>query len=501
MSGPLAPYVRLVNGGTLGASDARRRRHARVICGVEEPEAVSRKSLEEAVKVVLGVALTPTLVRMALVDGDKADGVIVEHDVFDITAINGGATSSACAEVIAAILGTREGAAAGGHQLVSTGVTCSDRAAEAALRDALCVRGVEDVIVFSELHAAGALAQAIGRAVGYGTTALMFVECDTATLSVVQTIDGSTVTVLTRSLHGADAMAVFTEMATTLETRVPRPDGMFLVGSRVDVSAVKSHLEQHVSIPVHAPDQPELALARGAALAAANAPRIDASTAALAYSHDPEDATTAGAAHPVGPHGDPGQLTAVGHAAASLDVPADVAPGADETQEGRKPFLLAGSSLTAIFVVGMVALVVSLAVSIQPTTDQRPTPGENAMNPNTSASPPPAVRTAQPADPGPAPQIIPAPEPSAAPPLTALQQAAPEVTAQEVAPAPTVLPEVPAPVAPPAVPPAPVIQLPLPWLPPILQPPRYDRPAVTPPWYPIPQQPQPKWRKPGHGHD
>ena len=150
---------------------------------------MSRKSLEEAVKVVLGVAMTPTLVRMALV---KADGVIVEHDVFDITAINGGATSSACAEVIAAILGTREGAAAGGHQLVSTGVTCSDRAGEAALRDALCVRGVEEVIVFSELHPAGALAQAIGRAVGYGTTALMFVECATATLSVVQTIDGST---------------------------------------------------------------------------------------------------------------------------------------------------------------------------------------------------------------------------------------------------------------------------------------------------------------------
>ena len=44
-------------------------------------------------------------------------------------------------------------------------------------------------------------------------------------------------------------------------------------------------------------------------------------------------------------------------------------------EEGRKPFLLVGSALTSIFVVGVVALVISLAVSIRPTVDQRPSPG------------------------------------------------------------------------------------------------------------------------------
>ena len=37
-------------------------------------------------EIVLGVSMTPTTVSIALVEGEKADGVIVDHDVFDITA-------------------------------------------------------------------------------------------------------------------------------------------------------------------------------------------------------------------------------------------------------------------------------------------------------------------------------------------------------------------------------------------------------------------------------
>ncbi len=214
-------------------------------------------------EIVLGVSMTPTIVRMVLVEGEKADGVTVDHDVFDMTPIDGAATSSPSEQVIDAVLGTREGAVAGGHHLVSTGVAWSDHAEAAALREALSAHGIEDVTLFSEAQAAGALAQAIGRAVGYGTTALMFVERDTATLSVVQTVDGSIVKLVSRSLHGAVAMAVLTDMVTDLETHEPRPDGMFVLASGVDAMSVKSHLEHLVSIPVRAPDEPGLALARG----------------------------------------------------------------------------------------------------------------------------------------------------------------------------------------------------------------------------------------------
>ena len=66
-------------------------------------------------EIVLGVSMTPTTVSIALVEGEKADGVIVERDVFDITAGDGSATSSASDHVIAAVLGTQEGAIAAGR--------------------------------------------------------------------------------------------------------------------------------------------------------------------------------------------------------------------------------------------------------------------------------------------------------------------------------------------------------------------------------------------------
>ena len=193
-------------------------------------------------EIVLGVSMTPTTVRIALVEGEKADGVIVEHDVFDITDIDGSATSSASDHVIAAVLGTQEGAIAAGHHLVSTGVTWTDHAEAAVLREALVARGIDDVMLVSELHAAAALAQAVGRAVGYDKTALMFVERDTATLAVVETADGSVVKVLSQSLQSADAIAVLTEMVTSLEAEESLPQGMFVVGSGVDVTSVKAHL-------------------------------------------------------------------------------------------------------------------------------------------------------------------------------------------------------------------------------------------------------------------
>ena len=244
--------------------------------------------------IVLGVSLTPKTVRMVLVEGEKGDGAIVDHDDFDVSSADGSATSSAAADqVVAAVLGTQESAAEGGHILKAIGVTWSDRIEAAALRDTLADRGIRDVMLVSELHAAGALAQAAGRAVGYESTGLLFIDRDTATLSVVRSDDGSIVKVLSRSLHSTDAMAVLADMVAAVEAQEARPQGMFVVGSGVDIASVKSHLADLVAIPVSAPEESGLALARGAALAAANAPAFDATTAGLAYALDP-DGTTAG---------------------------------------------------------------------------------------------------------------------------------------------------------------------------------------------------------------
>ncbi len=478
--------------------------------------------------IVLGVSMTPTTVRMVLVEGEKADGVTVDHDVFDINTADGSATSNAAEQVAAAVLGTQESAAASGHHLKSIGVTWTHHSDAAALRDTLDARGVEDVMLVSAGHAAASLAQAVGRAIGYDTTAVLFIEKDIATMSVVKTDDGSVVKVFTRDLHDSDAMAVFTEMAQSVESAESAPQGLFIVGSGVDAAAVKTHLENLVSLPVSAPDEPELALARGAALASAHAPEMEASTAGLAYSQD-RDGTTAASAYPE-PAGVATQMagiaTQMAPAGASeaysdslaySDEMAEADPEPFYEDETRKPFLLVGSALTSIFVVGVVALVISLAVSIRPTVDQRPSPGESPVIPS-QAAPAPAPELA-PVAPKPAPAPAAPPPETIKAPVPVVQQAPVEaprtVFVQQPAPAPAAPAPAPPPAAPPPapVPAAPVIPPPV-LSPPIFNPPAYypPRPPIyippkppvwVPPWRDQPQKPpwQPPWNPPQQDPD
>ena len=204
--------------------------------------------------VVLGVSMTRTTVRMVLVNGVKADGLTLESEVFDTTAEDGAPPSNASELVSAAILGTQQSALASDHHVIVTGVTWSDPNEAVALRESLTARGVEDVTLVPELRAAAALAQAVGQAVGYDTTALLFITKETATLCAVETAGGSMVKVLGRRLDSADAMPVLTEIMATLEARESQPQGLFVVGSGVDVGAVKSHLEKLMTLPVIVPE-------------------------------------------------------------------------------------------------------------------------------------------------------------------------------------------------------------------------------------------------------
>ena len=95
--------------------------------------------------IVLGVSMTPTTVHMVIVDGEKADGATVEHDTFELNSAEGTPSSSGTDHVLAAIMGTREGAVAGGHRLVSTAVAWSDHAEAAKLRQALADRRIDGV--------------------------------------------------------------------------------------------------------------------------------------------------------------------------------------------------------------------------------------------------------------------------------------------------------------------------------------------------------------------
>jgi len=233
--------------------------------------------------------MAPTRVHVVLVEGENAYGVTVRQDNFDLKTNGDAPTITAPDQVISAILGALEDAAESGHQVTSTGVTWADPAGAAALREGLAARKIENVMLVPAFLAAAALAQAVGNATNFAHTALLYVEPDTATLAVVNTADGSIADVRRRFLPKNDdeAVAELVEMVKGADEIEACPEGVFVIGSCVDIPLIKPALEAATSLPVSAPEEPEMALARGAALASANAPFFASSTTALAYPQEP----------------------------------------------------------------------------------------------------------------------------------------------------------------------------------------------------------------------
>ncbi|MDM3898082.1 hypothetical protein QRB39_20060 [Mycobacterium intracellulare] len=406
--------------------------------------------------------MAPTAVRMVLVEGENGDGATVDEDNFDVTTSTDAATVTASDQVVSAILGTRQGAAEGGYQLASTGVTFTDPVEAAALRDKLAAHKVENVMLVSAFLAAAALAQAVGHRTNYAQTALLYIEPETATLAIVDSADGSIADVRRQVLPEDDeaAVAELTRLVSGAENMESRPDAVFVVGSGIDIPLIKPALEAATTLPLTAAEEPETALARGAALASAHAPLFASSTAALAYAQDPGT----GAINPLAVA--PGYFDAPGDAgvdalaySAVPDDPDDFFTGSQTAAtelvgaeyRGRN-FKLVGSAVAAVFVIGVVALVVSLAIAIRPTANVRPSPNENVVVAPTRPAPAPAAPApAQaPAAPAPAPEA-PAPVPEAPAPAPAAPAPAP------VAPAPIPVPAAPPPApAPPPVAPVPV---------------------------------------------
>src|SRR6201996_2345473 len=434
--------------------------------------------------VVLGLSMAPAAVRMVLVEGENADGVTVDDDNFDIVADDDAATLSAADQVISTILGTREGATQAGYALASTGVTWTDPVEAVALREALATRKIENVMLVSAFMAAAALAQMVGSATGNAHTALLFVEPDTATLAVVDSADGSITDVHKELISSDDTVTELAGMVAGLDALETHPEHLFIVGSGVDIGTLKAQLEAVTSLPVSAPEEPDTALAWGAALASANAPLFASSTAALAYAQDPATGEVDPYAVSPGflavPDGPPGTELGEDDLAYSAipDEEAEANTAAlDVAGDGHReprPLLLVGSVLAVVVVAAILALEVSLALGIRPSAVALlPRPLQNFLVPTQQApapapapvsAPAPLVNHAQVpvAAPPPVKAQIPA-SPPAAPPTA---PAAPPVPVAVVVPkAPVVAPHVPVivplPLPIPAAPPAPVHPLPL----------------------------------------
>ena len=470
-----------------------------------------------SVDAALGVAIAPSTVRLVVVEGDDAEGEIVAEDEFVLARREDSLPVGATEQVISAILGTREGAAESGYQLLSTGVTWTEPDDAVVIRDALAAHKVENVMLVSAFLAAAALAQNVGSAFGYGRIALLYVEPDTAALAVVDMADGSIFDVHRQALTGADTVGELTALVSKADVLAGKPAGLFVVGTGVDIVAIKPQLEAATSLPVSVPQQPERALARGAALASANAPLFCSSTAALAYAKDPDTGLidpyrVAAGYFDVAETGDASRDWALAYSAVADDevdaytvaagqngFDSDAVP-ADKSRQ-RKLVLLVGGA-AAVFVTGIGALALALAIVIRPMADVRPDPAHGVVSPPNAVPPPahlpaPTPNAPPPSPPAPA-REAPAQQP--APPVAPPQTRAPAAPATKPAPepaAPQPQPDAPEP-QPDAPEPQPAVPAPVPSAPPPVatQPPPNYNPQPPPIYNP---QPPPIYGPPAPG--
>jgi hypothetical protein len=395
--------------------------------------------------IVLGVSMAPSTIRMVLTEGEHADGVTVDEDQFAVNV--GGHPAIGAEQVIGAILGTRESVTAAGNRLTSVGITWTGSGEAVELANALAARKIENVMLVSAFLAAAALAQTVGNAIGYEYIAMLLVERDCATLAVIGSADGSVHDVNRRPLRSIDPVAELIEFVAGLNDPEAYPEGLFIVGSDVDITAIKPALEAASSLPVCAPEEPDTALARGAALASATAPLFVSSTAALAYALDrgtgaidryagsprrrvdsrsaPDDLahTQIAAKHDVAsrPRRKPLLLVSDDQAHTQIAPKHKVA-----SRPRRKPLLLVSCALAVVLIGAALALEMALALGIRPAVALRPSPGQNLVVPAPQSPVPLGV------------QHLPAQQPQAVQ-LPALQIPAPAPIA-DPAPAPVHVP-------------------------------------------------------------
>lgn len=216
---------------------------------------------------VLGLSMTPTTVGLVLVEGDGVDGATKNHDAFEVR--RGGYSPVTTSEFVAEAL-SRTQAIAGGQRLQSIGVTWSDDAAVEAslLLDSLADSGFHNVVPIRLPEATEAFARGIGQVIDSAVTGVCVVEPEAVVALVVDTVTDATNSVVSYELQTEQDLIGW--LADVLAHDGWQADSLVLLGSGEELDQIARELEQVLGIPVFAPAEAELALARGAALASVN---------------------------------------------------------------------------------------------------------------------------------------------------------------------------------------------------------------------------------------
>ncbi len=202
--------------------------------------------------VVLGLSMTPTAVGLVLVEGHEVDGATMDPK-----------------QAAAAVRRTQTLANARGQRLHSIGVTWSDGADTEAslLLESLSESGFDNVVPVRLPEATDVLARGMADVIGYDTTAVCVIEPETVIVLVVHTPEDAVQTAVNHALDSDDSLIGW--LSAVLERTDWAPEALVLVGSAGDLDALAPRLEEALEMPVFAPAEAQLALARGAALASA----------------------------------------------------------------------------------------------------------------------------------------------------------------------------------------------------------------------------------------
>lgn len=358
--------------------------------------------------VVLGVAVTGPVARLALV-GSGAQGTdVIDQSVVDLA-------DNPIGTLTETVVGTNRLLVGENHHLVGTRVCWTDHPAADRLRRALEDSGVHNVAVLSESQAVAALMRAAGR-----PGAALVMDDATATLSMVDSgagdPDAPPTVLASQQLAGAsggDATTAFHTMMANLGAHPDGPQDVYLLGASPDLNRVADELRDGSTMRVQVAEDPTFALARGAAIAAATAAALQAGGAtamvpAAGLTADETamapafgDATTA--VPSTGPIGDetafvPASEFADANAedhqlAYSMADEGEQYPGefdeydhefddyeygdADEDEPTKlsRRSLVIGNAVIVFAVVGLASLATAIAVAVRPTASQQPVVG------------------------------------------------------------------------------------------------------------------------------
>jgi hypothetical protein len=217
---------------------------------------------------VLGLSMTPTTVGLVLVEGQDADGATMDRDAFAVRPNGRSGVAETCEQAAAAVLRSEAMAADRGHRLHSIGVTWSEDAdAEASmLLKSLSASGFDNVVAVRLPEATEALARGIADAIGYDTTAVCVIEPESVITLIVHLRDGTVETSVQQGIDDDESLKRW--LSSVFARAAWEPEALVVVGS-VDLDDVMAGLEDALGVPVFAPAEAEVALARGAALASA----------------------------------------------------------------------------------------------------------------------------------------------------------------------------------------------------------------------------------------